>query len=101
MAVILWATLGLLIAGVAKLVVWEEDRGGWLVVVPVGISGAILGATFRTALFVASDTPGFDLGSMFCAMTGAAFLLWLRHEIVRRAPAAVSEIEVERQRRAA
>jgi len=84
MAVLLWVTLGLLLAGIAKYVVWEEDGASWLALAPLGIAGAILGAIFRGALFVASSTPGFDLGAMLCAIAGTAFLLWVRHEIFGR-----------------
>ena len=100
MAVIFWVTLGLLAGAIAKLVVWDNARASWTVVMSLSVVGAVVGGRIADVLSPNSDTPGFDSGSIVLALIGAAVLLAPYGMVIARRHAATT-IELERPRRAA
>ena len=100
MAVLFWVTLGLLVGAIAKLVVWDSDHAHWSAVMPLAVVGAVGGGRIAGLLFPASDSPGFDPGTIFLALVGAAVLLAPYAIVVARRRAAPT-VELERPRRAA
>lgn len=100
MVVLLWAILALLVAAIAKLVLWDEEPVGWLPVLLVGLAGGVIGGLVRNALGGRRDLSGFDLSSMGLAIAGSALLLWAYHRFVAPKPAAPA-VRVDRSRRAA
>jgi uncharacterized membrane protein YeaQ/YmgE (transglycosylase-associated protein family) len=100
MAMLFWVTLGLLMGAIAKLVVWDNDRAHWTVVMLLSGVGAILGGRIAGLLSPDSDVPGFDPGSILLALIGAAVLLAPYAMVIARRRAATT-VEFERPRRAA
>ena len=77
MATIAWLVLGMLVAGIAKLVVWDETPIGWGPVAMASIVGAIGGGFLRRVFLGTSDMFGFDLASLLMATGGAAAVVYL------------------------
>jgi uncharacterized membrane protein YeaQ/YmgE (transglycosylase-associated protein family) len=100
MAVLFWATLGVLVGAIAKLVVWDTDRAHWSAVMLFSIVGAVVGGRIAGMLLPGSDSPGFDPGSIVLALIGAAALLCPYGLVVARRQT-VTTVDVDRQRRAA
>jgi len=100
MAVLFWVTLGLLVGAIAKLVVWDNEQSHWSAVMPLAVVGAVVGGRIAGLLFPASDSPGFDPGTIFLALVGATVLLAPYGMVVARRRAATT-VEFEQPRRAA
>jgi len=100
MALVFWVTLGLLAGAIAKLVVWDNARVSWAVVMSLSVAGAVAGGSIAGALSPNSDVPGFDSGNIVLALIGAAILLAPYGIVIARRHAATT-VEFERPRRAA
>ena len=70
-----WIVLGLLVAGIAKLVAWDDAPVGWVPVAALGAAGALLGGFLRLRLFNPGVTPGFDPAALLIAIAGAVVVL--------------------------
>jgi uncharacterized membrane protein YeaQ/YmgE (transglycosylase-associated protein family) len=100
MAVVFWITLGLLAGAIAKLVVWDDARASWAVVMSLSVVGAVVGGRIAGVLFPNSNVPGFDASNIVLALLGAAALLAPYEMVIARRRTA-SAGEFERPRRAA
>jgi uncharacterized membrane protein YeaQ/YmgE (transglycosylase-associated protein family) len=102
MATITWSVLGLLVASIAKLVIWDGDPIGWMPLLSAGIVGAIGGGFLRAVLLGPSNESGFDLASLLMAVGGATAAVYLYYlAIGRKRLMAARAIHAVEQRRAA
>ena len=90
MALVFWVTLGLLAGAIAKLVVWDNARVSWAVVMSLSVAGAVAGGSIAGALSPNSDVPGFDSGNIVLALIGAAILLAPCGIVIARRHAAIT-----------
>lgn len=73
--------IGLIIGGVAKLLMPGKDPGGCIVTMLLGIAGAFVGSYLAQAVGI---IPGTGLGRFFAAVIGAMILLLLYRMIAGR-----------------
>ncbi|MFB3917946.1 MAG: GlsB/YeaQ/YmgE family stress response membrane protein [Terriglobales bacterium] len=98
MAMFTWVVLGILVAGIAKLVAWDDTPIGWAPVLVLGAIGAVAGGFVRGALFRPSSIPGFDVGSLMLAIAGAAVVLYLYYLVIGRSQ--IAHVRFEKRRAA-
>ena len=82
MSILAWIVLGLIAGFIASKIVGGSGQGLLLVIV-LGIVGAVVGGYLFSALGVTGVT-GFNLYSMFVAVVGAALVLWIYHAVAGR-----------------
>lgn len=82
MSVLAWIVLGLIAGFIASKLVSGTGQGFFMNIV-LGIVGAVIGGYLFTALG-ATGITGFNLYSMFVAVIGAAFLLWIYNAVSGR-----------------
>ena len=69
-----WMLLGLIVGGMAKLILPGKDPGGVLVTIGIGMAGAFIGG-YGGHLLGVGEVAGFDLMSLFLATAGSVLLL--------------------------
>ena len=74
MQILSWIVLGLIVGGLAKLIMPGKDPGGCIVTILIGIAGAFLGGYLSTVLGY-GHVRGFDWVSLGTAIVGALILL--------------------------
>jgi len=75
MGIISWIVFGLIAGVIAKIIHPGKDPGGFIMVILIGIAGAMIGGFISTSLGY-GDVSGFDLRSMGIAIGGALLLLF-------------------------
>ncbi len=98
MATIIWFVLGLLVAGFAKVVFWEDAPIGLVPVLAAGVVGGMGGGFLRDALFGKSE---FDTASLAMVIVGAAAIVYLYYQAIGRKHLAAGRVTDVGQRRAA
>ena len=76
MGILSWAVFGLIAGALAKWIMPGKDPGGIFITMLLGIAGAMVGGLLGSMLGFGS-VSGFNLGSFFIAVAGAALLLWI------------------------
>ncbi len=86
MGILSWIILGLVVGGLAKLIMPGRDPGGCLITILLGIAGAVVGGFIGSALGMGT-VSGFDLRSLGIA-TGGALIILAAYRMVKKPPAA-------------
>jgi uncharacterized membrane protein YeaQ/YmgE (transglycosylase-associated protein family) len=76
-----WILLGLVVGGVAKLIMPGKDPGGIFVTICIGMAGAFTGG-YAGHLLGVGEVSGFDLVSLSLA-TGGSVLLLVAYRMVK------------------
>jgi uncharacterized membrane protein YeaQ/YmgE (transglycosylase-associated protein family) len=74
MGILSWIVVGLIAGALAKLIMPEDDPGGIIVTIIIGIVGAFVGG-FVVNLFGGAGVSGFNIWSILVATLGAIILL--------------------------
>ena len=77
-ALLTWLITGLVVGGLAHLLVPGRNRVGIILTILVGIVGAIVGGLVFS-LFGATGVTGFNIYSLIVAVIGSVVVLWLYH----------------------
>lgn len=72
-----WLLIGLIAGSVAKMITPQEEGGGWISSLGIGVLGAIAGG-FIAGLFGFSVQN--DLGSLIVAIIGSLIVLYVYHK---------------------
>ena len=75
MGILVWIVLGLFAGAVAKLIMPGRDAEGIIVMMLLGIGGAVFGGMLTAALGF-GGLSGFDIRSLMIAIGGALVLLF-------------------------
>jgi uncharacterized membrane protein YeaQ/YmgE (transglycosylase-associated protein family) len=86
MGIIAWIVVGLIAGFLAKAVMpgTENEPGGWLGTMVLGILGAILGGWVWNIALGREGATGIDIGSIFVAFIGSVILIALLRLFSRR-----------------
>lgn len=84
MGILTWIIVGLVAGAIAKALHPGKDPGGFLVTILIGIAGAVVGGWIFSLLGY-GPVDGFNLGSLFIAILGAVFLLFLYRKFSTKA----------------
>jgi len=79
-----WIVLGLLAGAIAKAILPEDDPGGMIVTMLIGIVGAIVGGLIASALNIGELGDFFDIGTWLIAIAGSLLLLVAYRAVVGR-----------------
>ncbi len=83
MGIIAFLILGLLAGIIAKAMLPEEDPGGIIVTMLIGVAGALIGGFLAAALFDAHPLDDFfDVSTWITAIVGSIILLAVYRMIV-------------------
>jgi len=83
MGIIAWLVLGLIAGFIASKLV-NKSGSGLIMDVVLGVVGAFVGGFVFSHFFGANGVTGFNLYSMFVAVSGAVIMLMLYHLVIRR-----------------
>jgi uncharacterized membrane protein YeaQ/YmgE (transglycosylase-associated protein family) len=80
--IIAWIVLGIAVGIIAKTVLGATAKHGVIVMILVGIAGALIGGSVASTLFGSDTTQGFfDLSTWVTAIVGAVILLLIYHAV--------------------
>ena len=80
MGLLSWLLMGLIAGAVAKLVTPQDEKGGWVSSLVVGLVGSIIGGILGRITGLTWMLGGFWLGNLIIATGGAILVLWLYHK---------------------
>ena len=83
-AIVIWLLIGLVVGGLAHLLVPGRNRIGIILTIGVGIVGAIVGGFIGSKLGL-GGVDGFNLWSILLAVIGAVIVLVIYNAVARRA----------------
>lgn len=81
MNIILWVLIGLIAGWGASVLMKTNAEQGPLMDIVLGVIGGLVGG-FLMNLLGFGGVSGFNLYSIFVALLGAVFLIWLRRALV-------------------
>ena len=79
--IIQWLLIGLIAGSVAKIITPQEEKGGWLSSLLIGVIGSVTGG-FIAGLF--GFPPENILGSLIVAVIGSLIVLFIYHRYLSK-----------------
>jgi uncharacterized membrane protein YeaQ/YmgE (transglycosylase-associated protein family) len=76
---IIWLAIGLVAGIVAKAVTPQQEKGGWVSSMGIGIVGSIIGGFLANILGISRMLGDGIIGSLIVAVGGAILVLFLYH----------------------
>ena len=80
MGIIIWLAIGLAAGIVAKAVTPQQEKGGWVSSIGIGIVGAIVGGFLAGILGLSNIFGNNIISDLVVAVAGAILVLWLYHK---------------------
>ncbi len=86
MGILTWIVVGLIAGFLAKAVMpgTEDEPGGFLGTMILGIVGAVVGGWAWSLILNRPGAQGFDIGSIFVAFVGSCIVIGLMRLFTRR-----------------
>lgn len=77
MSLFAWIVVGLIAGAIAKAVMpgSQDEPGGWLGTMVLGIVGAVVGGFLSSTLLGGVGASGINLGSIFVSVVGACVFI--------------------------
>lgn len=75
-----WLLTGFIAGAVAKFLTPQDEKGGWISSIVIGILGSWLGFTLASILGVSAFFGGGFVGGLIIAILGSVLLLWIYHK---------------------
>lgn len=75
MSFIGWIVLGLIVGAITKAIKPDEQGGGWIVTLLLGIVDAVLGGWIESAIFGVEINEFWDLSTWLLTIGGALIVL--------------------------
>jgi uncharacterized membrane protein YeaQ/YmgE (transglycosylase-associated protein family) len=83
MGLLIWIAIGLAAGTVAKMITPQEEKGGWVSSLAVGIVGSMVGG-FLASIIGLNRILGYSwLGSLIIAVGGAVLVLYIYHKYLK------------------
>lgn len=83
MGIILWLLIGLAAGAIAKWLTPQEEKGGWISSMVVGLIGSIIGGIIARLSGLAWFLGSGLISSLIIATGGAFLVLWLYHRYLK------------------
>ena len=80
MGLIIWLLIGLAAGAIAKMITPQEEKGGWVSSLAIGIVGSIVGGFLGGIIGINRMLGHSWLGSLIIATLGAILVLYLYHK---------------------
>ena len=79
--IIKWLLIGLIAGSVAKMITPQEEGGGWISSLGIGILGSIAGGFLAGLIGLRSSS---SLGSLIIAVLGSLVVLFVYHRYIAK-----------------
>ena len=83
MGLIFWLLIGLAAGAIAKWITPQEEKGGWVSSLIVGIIGAVIGGWIADILNLEAIFGAGLIGSLIVATGGAVLVLFIYHRYLK------------------
>lgn len=83
MGLLLWLVIGLAAGAVAKLMTPQEEKGGWVSSLVVGLIGSMVGGFAAGLLGISRLFNSTWLGSLILAIVGSLLVLYIYHKYLK------------------
>ena len=83
MGLLIWIAIGLVAGTVAKMITPQEEKGGWISSLAVGIAGSIVGGILASLIGLNRILGHTWLGSLIIAVGGAVLVLYIYHRYLK------------------
>lgn len=77
-----WLIIGLVAGVVAKYLTPQDEKGGWISSIIIGIIGSWLGFTLTSVLGITGLFGYNIIGRIIIAILGSVLLLWIYHKFL-------------------
>lgn len=81
MGIITWLLIGLIAGSVAKMITPQEEKGGWLSSLAIGILGSFVGGFVAGLIGISSKGA---IGSLLIALAGSVLVLYIYHRYLAK-----------------
>ncbi len=79
---IAWLIIGFVAGAVAKYLTPQDEKGGWISSIIIGIIGSWLGFTLTSVLGITGLFGYNIIGRIIIAILGSVLLLWIYHKFL-------------------
>ena len=79
----MWLLIGLIAGAVAKMITPQDEKGGWVSSLIVGLIGSIVGGFLGGIIGLNRLMGGTWLGSLIIATLGAILVLYIYHRYLK------------------
>lgn len=83
MGLIIWALIGLAAGAIAKAITPQEEKGGWVSSLIVGLIGSMVGGFLAGMIGLNRVLNSTWLGSLIVATGGAVLVLYIYHRYLK------------------
>ena len=83
MGLIGWLLIGLIAGAAAKMITPQDEKGGWVSSLIIGIIGSIVGGFLGGIIGVNGMLGNSWLGSLIIATLGAVLVLYIYHKYLK------------------
>lgn len=83
MGLISWLILGLIAGALAKMITPQDEKGGWISSIIVGIIGSMVGGFLGGLIGINRIMGNSWLGSLIIAVGGAVLVLYIYHKYLK------------------
>ncbi len=83
MGLLTWLLIGLAAGTVAKMITPQEEKGGWVSSLVVGLIGSTIGGMLAGFIGLNRILNSTWLGSLIVALAGAVLVLYIYHKYLK------------------
>ncbi|WP_159474558.1 GlsB/YeaQ/YmgE family stress response membrane protein [Chryseobacterium sp. 18068] len=84
MGILAWILFGLIVGAIGKFLMPENQGGGWLITIILGIVGAIVGGFIAGVIGIGDNGNPWDLGTIGISVVGAIIVLLIYGAFTRK-----------------
>ena len=77
---IIWLAIGLAAGAIAKMITPQQEGGGWVSSIIIGIIGSVVGGFLAGIIGLNNMLGSTWLGDLIIATGGAVLVLWIYHK---------------------
>ena len=82
-SLVIWGLIGLAAGTIAKMVTPQDEKGGWVSTIAIGIVGSIVGGFVASFLGINAKLGSTYLGDLIIATGGAILVLFIYHKYLK------------------
>ena len=83
MGLLIWIAIGLVAGTLAKMITPQEEKGGWVSSLIIGIVGSIVGGMIASIIGLNRILGHTWLGGLIIATAGAVLVLYIYHRYLK------------------
>ena len=83
MNILWWALIGFAAGAIAKLITKQEEKGGWITSLGVGLVGSMVGGFLSRFIPFTGFLRSNLIGELAIAVGGSLLVLWVYHKYLK------------------